>query len=158
MFRKILISAAAATLFIATVASAATVYSNGRFGYSVIIPPGFSAIEEAMNGDGGFSKDVNGSAVLAVWGNHITQGNFADEVAERIRQHRVDGWTITYERQTRRWASWSGSKGNEIFYQRSIPACDGAVVHFHIEYSRSQAAEYDEIVSNLVQSLRSSNC
>lgn len=46
-------------------------YGNARFGYWIDIPPRFSAITEADNGDGGISQSSDGSAELRVWGRHL---------------------------------------------------------------------------------------
>ena len=145
---------------VAAIAQAAdwSTYGNARFGYRIDIPPGFSSVSEAANGDGGVSRSDSGRAELRVWGGYPTQGDFQEEVRWRIDQDVADGSKVTYRKQHPAWASWSGSKGNRIFYERAIPACDGAVAYFRIEYDKSQLKAFGPVVSKLVRSLRSGSC
>lgn len=133
-------------------------YGNARFGYRIDTPPGFSAVAEAANGDGGISRSHDGNAELRVWGGYLTKGDFQKEVRSRIDQDVADGWKVTYRKQHPAWASWSGTKGGRIFYARAIPACDGAAAYFRIEYDTSQKKAFDPIVSRLVKSFLSGNC
>ncbi|RWD28658.1 hypothetical protein [Mesorhizobium sp.] len=133
-------------------------YDNARFGYRIDIPPGFSAVAEAANGDGGVSQSDNGHTELRVWGGYLTEGDFEAEVRWRIDQDVADGWNVTYQKQHSSWASWSGAKRERIFYERAIPACDGAVVYFRLEYKKSQLKAFDPVVARLVKSLRSRMC
>jgi hypothetical protein len=139
----------------ASMAAAWSHYLNGRYGYSIDIPPGFAQVDEAENGDGGVSTSADGRAKLSVWGAYIMQDSFADEIAWRIDQDKADGWKVTYDRRLPKAASWSGSKGNRIFYARGIPGCDGAAYYFNIEYDRGDLKSYDPIVKRLVKSLQS---
>jgi len=79
--------------------------------------------------------------------------SFAAEIAPRIDQDKQDGWRITYDRRAEEWASWSGSRDGRIVYQRSIIGCDGAAIHFRIEYDGSQMKAYDPVIARLVKSL-----
>jgi hypothetical protein len=154
--KKIRIAAA----FVSSIASAAPAagwsnYVNDRYGYSIGIPPGFSAIVEADSSDGGVSTSTDGKAKLSVWGAYIMEGSFAGEIKSRIDRDKSDGWTIAYDRRLPKAASWSGSKGDRIFYQRSIAGCDDAVYYFNIEYDRANLKTYDPIITRLVKSLQS---
>lgn len=133
-------------------------YTNARFGYRIDIPPGFSAIAEAANGDGGVSRPADGSAELRIWGGYLTQGDFQEEVRWRIDRDVTDGWNVTYQKQHPAWASWSGTKGDRIFYERATPACDGAAAYFRLEYDTDHKQAFDTVVSRLVKSLRSAPC
>ncbi|WP_245467729.1 hypothetical protein [Mesorhizobium sp. M6A.T.Cr.TU.017.01.1.1] len=133
-------------------------YGNARFGYRIDIPPGFSAVSEAANGDGGVSRSSDERTELRVWGSHLTEGDFQEEVRWRIDEDVADGWNVTYRKQHPAWASWSGTKGGRILYERAIPACDGAAAYFRIEYDISQKQAFAPVVSRLVKSLRSGSC
>lgn len=128
-------------------------YGNARFGYSIDIPPGFSAIVEADNSDGGTSTATDGHATLRVWGGYIMQDSFAGEIAWSIDQDKSDGWTISYEKRGGKAASWSGTKGDRVFYERAVVGCDGAAAYFNLEYDRSAIKVYDKVVGRLVKSL-----
>ncbi len=129
-------------------------YANDRYGYAIDIPPGFSEVAESDNSDGGVSTSADGQTKLRVWGAYIMQDSFADEIAWRIAQDKADGWQISYDRRLAKAASWSGSKGNRIFYQRSVAGCDGAAYYFNLEYDRSALKANDAIVKRLVKSLQ----
>ncbi|MEP9387170.1 hypothetical protein [Mesorhizobium sp. KR9-304] len=130
-------------------------YGNARFGYWIDIPPGFSAITEAENGDGGTSKSEDGKVDLSVWGSHITEGDFAAEIWNRIELSNANGWKITYQKKTDEWASWSGTKGNRIMYQRAIALCDSQAAFFLLEYDHAEVAALDPMVERLVESFKS---
>jgi hypothetical protein len=133
-------------------------YANARFNYSIGVPPGFSDIMEAENGDGGTSRSSDGKAELNIWGGYLTEGDFGQEMRWRIEQDVSDGWRVIYRKRQANWASWSGTKGDRIFYERAIAACDGAAAYVRIEYERSQLQLYDVIVSRLVKSLMREGC
>lgn len=141
--------------FVATVSAAGwTTYVNARFGYAIDIPPGFSAVQEAENSDGGVSQSVDGGAELKVWGAYLSDGDFTSDVAARIRSDTGEGWTISYDRRTAGHASWSGTKGSQILYMRAVKGCDGSAAYFQLIYARSEMKAYDAIVTRLVKSLR----
>lgn len=133
-------------------------YSNARFQYGIDIPPGFSAVAEAENGDGGATASADGRAKLAVWGSYLADRDFAAEVRWRADQGHGDGWTIAYQKQTKTWAVWSGARGNRIVYERAIAGCDDAAAYFRLEYDKDQAKAFDPIVSRLNASLRKGDC
>ncbi|MEI5682756.1 hypothetical protein AAAK29_31185 [Mesorhizobium sp. CCNWLW179-1] len=151
--RRFSASATAILLTIGTVQAAEWKnYSNARFGYRIDLPPSFSKVME------GISKTKDGRATLLVWGSHITEADFLSEIGWRIDQDKVEGWQITYHKENPAWVSWSGKKGNQVFYARAIAACDGAAAYFRLEYDKSQLKVYDAIVARLVKSLRSNTC
>lgn len=129
-------------------------YVNVRFGYGVDVPPGFSAIREADNSDGGTATAPSGHAVLSAWGTNLLDARFASEVGSRISDDAGEGWTIGYRLVTGAGASWSGAKGDRIFYARAIPKCRDRAAFARIEYDASAKAAFDPIVSRLARSLR----
>lgn len=133
-------------------------YHNARFGYQIDIPPSFSSVSEAENGDGGISSSADGHAELRVWGGYLTEGNFEDEVQWRIDQDVADRLTITYQEWKDSWASWSGIKDDRVIYQRAIKACGGAAAYFRLKYDKSQVKAFDKFIVRLVESLRSAPC
>ena len=129
-------------------------YANPRFGYSIDIPPGFSSIEEAENGDGGVSHGQDSLSQLAVWGANVTEDSLAEEFRSRIDAAKEQGWSISYRRETKNWASWSGSVQGRIFYARAIALCDGQAAYFLIEYPKARKKSFDPVIVRLVRSLR----
>lgn len=133
-------------------------YGNARFQYWIDIPPDFSRVEEADNGDGGVSTAPVGASELRVWGSYPTAGSLAAEAKERQALDRRDGWSISYQTQNKSGAAWSGTKGSRIVYARAIPGCDRAVAYFRLEYDRERQKAFDPVVSRLVKSFRSGDC
>ncbi|MCG7509004.1 hypothetical protein [Mesorhizobium retamae] len=135
-----------------------TPYANVRYNYWIDLPEDFSAIVESANGDGGTSQSVDGQAKLAVWGSYPSEGGFAQEVKWRIGQEETAGWSVDYVRRKPKWAVWSGSKGDRVYYERAIPVCGGAVAYFRLEYDKARAKAFDPVITRLVKSLRSGDC
>jgi hypothetical protein len=129
-------------------------YANARFGFSIDIPPEFSQIAEADNGDGGTSMGPDKLSQLAVWGSNLVEGTLADDFASRLEAAKADGWEISYSRETPRWASWSGSQQGRIFYARAIVLCDDQIAYFLFEYPRARLESYRPFVERLVKSLK----
>lgn len=127
-------------------------YENARFGYAIDVPPGFTWGRPADNGDG--RKFRSGATRLAVWGGHIVEDNFESAARGAMGSPAGDGWTITYEAVTPSWASFSGTQGQRVLYQRMIALCDGAYAVFRLEYSAVEIGRLDPVVNRLVQSLK----
>jgi hypothetical protein len=128
-------------------------YDNPRFAYAVDVPPGFSAIAEAENSDGGVAMSADGKSELRVWGAYLVDRDFKSDVADRIQSDASDGWKISYDRRKAENASWSGSRGGRVFYARAMTGCDDAAIYFRLEYDRANLKRYDAIVGRLVKSL-----
>ncbi|MEQ1945154.1 hypothetical protein ABMA32_22305 [Mesorhizobium sp. VNQ89] len=131
-----------------------TLYGNPRFGFWIDVPPGFSGIEESANGDGGIAKSADGNAELSVWGSHLPDGNFQSEVRERIELTQSYGWQITYEKTDKSWATWSGTKGARVMYERAIATCGSASAFFLLEYDKADIAKFDPLIKRLVESFK----
>lgn len=129
-------------------------YANARFGYRIDIPPEFSAIQEADNGDGGMSQSQDKLSQLAVWGSNLVTGSLSEEFAARIDAAKADGWTVSYRRETANWASWSGSQQGRIFYARGVKLCDDQAAFFLIEYPKARKVSFDPLIVRMVRSLK----
>ena len=138
-------------LVLAAPAQAADRYDNARFGYSISVPDGFVAQGESGNGDGQRFELPGRVTSLAVWGGYLE--DFEDEVAERMGFDGAEGWSITYQATSPKWASWSGAKGGRILYQRMILLCDGTgYAAFRMEYGQVDRPSMDRVVERLVGS------
>ncbi len=127
-------------------------YQNDRYGYSIELAPGFSPVREADNRDGGTSKSTQGNATLAVWGTNLLVDSFKSDVNSRIESASSDGWEISYKSVKTRRASWSGSRGDRIFYAHGAPGCDGQAAYFQIDYDASAKDDFDAIIRRMVKS------
>lgn len=129
-------------------------YGNARFGYVVEIPPGFTAIREADNSDGGTSRSAMGHATLSVWGANLLDQTFTADVASRMSSATSEGWVLGYKVVTGRGANWSGLRGDRILYAHAVPRCRDQAAFVQIEYDASAKAAFDPIVSRVARSLR----
>ncbi|CAN7150951.1 hypothetical protein [Pararhizobium sp. LjRoot238] len=131
-----------------------TRYSNPRFGYSAAVPPGFTLQQEADNGDGATFRADDGRSELSIYGTTVEGGEFAGEARKRIDRDRARGWTITYDKVTEGWASYSGSRTADVLYVRGIALCDGNAAYFRLRYPRDALKRFDGVIGRMVKSLR----
>jgi len=134
-------------------------YYNGRFDYSIGIPPGFHGRGESDNGDGQSFLAEDLTARLTVWGGHIiNDGDFQQEVLWHIKMDMESGWNISYQAIRPQWVSYSGTKGYRILYKRIILLCNGfSAATFHLEYDQGDKAKFDPIINELVQTFTAHN-
>lgn len=133
-------------------------YDNARFGYSIVIGPGFVGQGESVNGDGQSFYDTRGGKDLIVWGGNLTEPFEAEFAAAMDYAVAENGWNITYQAVTPRWGSFSGVQGSRIVYQRMILLCDGAsYAAFRAEYSSVDLTEMDTVIKRMARSLQG-NC
>lgn len=130
-------------------------YENARFGYVIDVPPGFSWGEEAQNGDGRVFTSNDGTQTLRVYGGNILEADFETAVQAAMRYATDAGWTLSYERVTPDWTSYSGERNGMILYARAIAICDGTqFASFEYEYPKRALKAADAVVNRLVRSLR----
>lgn len=142
---------------VAVQAGAGKLFGNARFGYFISIPAEFSVADpEPENGDGREFHTPDKSGDLAVFGSFLTDGDFATEIKTRVGYETQDGWNVTYQSAaSSKAASYSGSKGERIFYARVIPSCDGdAIASYRLEYPFAQKAHYEAAIKALNATLR----
>ena len=134
-------------------------YANPRFGFSVDVPPQFELDQSSDNGDGTSYYRAQGAAHLYVWGANMLEPEFTTEVEQAIAYSAGpdEGGTVTYQAITPEWASFSGLKSGQIFYQRMVLLCDrSSWAAFRLEYS-IQDSRMDPVISRLIASLKG-NC
>lgn len=130
-------------------------YQNARFGYAVGVPPGFAGEGEAANGDGQAFRSADGRQLLRAWGGNIVEDSFESAAFAAMGFAAGDGWSLSYERVTPGWASWSGTRNGMILYARMISLCGGAqYAAFQLEYAERDVGQMDLVVDRLVASLR----
>lgn len=138
-------------------AHAGEIYGNARFGFFAELPPGFTVADpEPENGDGRIFHTADRSADLVLSGGWTMDGDFVGEVAQDKAYETDDGWTITYQGTvTKSSASYSGSKGDRIFYARIITTCGGdAHAAYRLEYPAARKAEFDSAIKLLNSTLK----
>lgn len=74
---------------------------------------------------------------------------FADRLAPGVAE------TVTYRRKGKDWLAVSGTKGDRIFYRKSLLSCNGTVWNsVAIDYPASQKKKFDPLVTRVARSLR----
>jgi hypothetical protein len=67
---------------------------------------------------------------------------------------REGGWSLSYERVTPGWASYSGTRNGIVVYARAIALCGGAqFASFQLEYPERDLSEMNPVVERMVRSL-----
>ncbi|MFZ5674919.1 MAG: hypothetical protein ACOZAM_18345 [Pseudomonadota bacterium] len=133
-------------------------YVNERFGAAADIPADYREGEAPTNDDGRRFTSPEGDATIAVWGSLASlEGESFQQYAEQlIGYDKEDGWEISYTAGKQDWYAFSGTKGDQIVFEKLIQACDGQIAnHVRLEYPASRKAAFDAIVSHVTKSLRS---
>jgi hypothetical protein len=129
------------------------VYSNERFGTTADVPADWRAGSSPENSDGLRFTSPDGQASIAIYGGlHIWDS--VDEKAAIIEQPK-EGETITYKHREPRAIVVSGTRGDRIFYLKSILSCrDNVWNSVRIEYPSSRKQAFDALVVHVAGSLR----
>jgi len=146
---------AAATVLAGTAMAAGwQTYVNDRFGSTADVPVGWRAGTPPANDDGLEFTAPDGQASLIVSGSL----NVWDKLDEAFAIYATpdEGETITYQQRDKQSIVISGTKGDRIFYRKSILSCRGTVWNsIAIEYPTAQKKAFDAIVTHVAASLRS---
>ena len=127
-------------------------YKNVRFGASADIPAGWKALPPPENGDGQVFESPDGQATITVSGIFGTE-SVAEEIALRAKPN--SGEAVTYKAVGATSVVVSGTKGDAIFYRRSLASCGNEIWNdLSIEYPAARKADYDAIVRHVSGSLR----
>lgn len=127
-------------------------YHNDRFGTTADVPAGWKMEPPPENDDGRIFTSPDGRAEL------IVNGMFAgvagpDELGSRLEP--MEGETITYKQRKGNWAAVSGTKGDKIFYRKTLLSCGNRVANnISIEYPAAEKERYDALVAHVEASLR----
>ena len=119
-------------------------YHNTRFGTTAQFPAGWTMGQPPANNDGRDFSSPDKRATMVVSGIFSTQPR-EDEFASRAKPD--EGETITYEKRGAGWIVVSGTKGDMIFYRKSILTCGDTIWNdLSIEYPATDKAKYDALV------------
>lgn len=141
-----------------TLAAEWRTYGNERFGATADIPADYKEGEAPTNDDGRRFTSPEGDATIAVWGSLASLENesFTQYAEQLVGYDKNDGWDNSYTAGKKDWYAFSGSKGDQIVFEKIIQACDGQIAnHVRLEYPASRKTEFDPIVTHVTRSLRS---
>jgi hypothetical protein len=127
-------------------------YENGRFGFAIDVPPGFVARGESANGDG--NRFTTPTAELRAFAGYLVEERFEGEVRTGQSVATDDGFTLTYQVTTPRYAAFSGRKGARVLYERLVAICGtDAFMGFSLEYSVADLQSFKSVIDRLTSSL-----
>lgn len=133
-------------------------YENARFGYMIDIPAGFSGSGEASNGDGQVFRSTDGTQLLRVYGGNLLEQDFESSVQAAMGYAEEAGWSLSYQRVTPSWASYSGIRNGQVLYARAIPLCDRQqFAAFELEYPEAEIDVMREAVDRLITTLKATD-
>jgi hypothetical protein len=103
------------------------------------------------------SERRNGRFVLAD-GAHV-EFNVSDlrttPLDAFVHQHVLRRIDVTYRRKAANWMAYSGYRGHEVVYGRTVLSCDGQYAHsFVLTYPRAARATYDAIAERMSLTMR----
>lgn len=144
------------TISIAAAQERWTTYINARFGTTADYPAHLFTQRDPPpeNGDGQTFRTADGRARLSIYGAHNAEGDTPQSYLEKYVD--LEGVAVGLKRVTARFYAVSGTRGEEIFYDRcNFPAKrDWVIDCFTITYPAADKAAWDAVVTRLSGSLR----
>ena len=130
-----------------------TVYTNSRYGYSILIPAGFECVSLSENGDGGlFSNDYGVDISTYGYNNSGGQYGLEDRYDEMVAEYDPEYSTIL-EDKSAFVVSWVD--GNKEYYHMEYVG-SGSIQAFEISYAAGDARG-DAIVEEVQPTFTSGN-
>jgi serine/threonine-protein kinase len=126
-------------------------YHNTRFGATAAVPADWTMGPPPENDDGRVFISPDKRAQITISGIRALD-SVQEEMAGQAKP--FDGETISYLKRGNGWLVASGTKGEEIFYRKSILTCHNTILnHIYILYPKSDKAKYDKLVAHVSASL-----
>lgn len=145
------------------------IYVNDRYGQSVAYPRDVFTVRDPdpTNGDGARFHSADSKALFSISGSYNSfdpplsvnghgdpeqGGNSLQAFDEHAAKD--NGWKVTYRTRGKNWVVISGTKGDRIFYEKTMLAdSDRLELDLWIEYPAEQKRVYDKIVAQMASSL-----
>ncbi len=99
----------------------------------------------------------DGRAILHITAGPIAAGLTVPEVPPHGDGAAVRRATYDYSPQQSHWFVLSGTRGNDMFYERITFSCDGALHGWQLTYPVAERAFYDRVVEEMHRGYRHSN-
>jgi hypothetical protein len=123
-----------------------------RFGATAEVPANWVMDPPPTNNDGRSFRSPNGRAQIIVSGIFAIEETKAEKIASMVKPE--IGGTITYEKRGPDWIVVSGTKGDRIFYKKSILTCHDTIWNdLWIEYLEDEKHKYDALVKHVSATL-----
>ena len=129
-------------------------YVNARFSTVCTFPDQIftERMPEPENGDGLEWQSADGASV-ACYGGYNAGDDTPKSLVENEKASPEPGEKVTYGKAGKNWAVLSGTKGDKIFYRRSVFGKEDVVHTVFIEYPAALKAKYDPLVGTIAASL-----
>lgn len=128
-------------------------YRNSRFGATAQFPANWAMDPEPDNNDGRSITSPDKRAKIVIAGIRAEIDAPDDDIALRAKPN--EGEVITYQKRAKGWIVVSGTRGDTIFYRKSILTCGGSIWNdLSIEYPSADQEKYDALVKRVSASLR----
>jgi len=129
-------------------------YVNARFSTVCTFPDQIftERMTEPENGDGLEWRSADGASV-ACYGSYNALDDTPKSLVENEKSNPEPGEKITYSKAGKNWAVLSGTKGDKIFYRRSVFGKEDVIHSVFIEYPAALKAKYDPLVGAIAASL-----
>ncbi len=129
------------------------IFHNDRFGATAEVPAAWRMDPAPENNDGRSFSSPDGRAKIVVSGIRAEIGSLEEDKAIRLKPD--VGEVVTYEKRGGGWIVVSGTRGDTIFYRKSILTCGDSIWDdLSIEYPAAEAGKYAALVKRVSASLR----
>jgi serine/threonine-protein kinase len=129
-------------------------YHNTRFGTAADVPASWTTGPEPTNDDGRKFMSPDKHAEITISGI-FANADTDDELASRLEAG--VGETIKFKKRQGRWVVVSGTKGDRIFYRKTLLSCGDSIANdLWIEYPAAEKQKYGALVAHVAASLRPS--
>jgi hypothetical protein len=127
-------------------------YVNPRFGAAALVPDGWSAGPEPVNGDGRSFISPDGAATETIFGANRSGASIAEDIARLAAP--LEGETVTYVKRGKKFAVVSGVKDGRIFYRKSLLSCGDTIWNsVAFDYPAARKEAFDALVARIAASL-----
>ncbi|MGX8007550.1 hypothetical protein ACVDG8_000325 [Mesorhizobium sp. ORM8.1] len=157
--RRIGLSSLSALLFLSanmapTALAKPFTYINARFSTVCTFPDQIftERMPEPENGDGLEWHSADGASV-ACYGSYNALDATPKSLVENEKASPDPGEKVTYSKTGKDWAVLSGTKGDNIFYERSVFGKEDIIHTVFIQYPAALKAKYDPLVGAIAASL-----
>ena len=129
-------------------------YVNARFSTVCTFPDQIftERMPEPENGDGLEWHSADGASV-ACYGSYNALDDTPKSLVENEKTNPEPDEKVTYGKAGKNWAVLSGTKGDKIFYRRSVFGKEDVVHTVFIKYPAALKAKYDPLVGTIAASL-----
>jgi len=129
-------------------------YVNARFSTVCTFPDQIftERMPEPENGDGLEWRSADGASV-ACYGSYNALDDTPKSLIDNEKSNPEPGEKVTYSKSGENWAVLSGTKGDKIFYRRSVFGKEDVIHSVFIEYPAALKAKYDPLVGAIAPSL-----